>query len=706
MPVRGPNLGRLLLQPTFWLCIVCLLTLRVSAQAQVIASGDDDQPEQPKPGGFSVQKEDQKVIDNFDDFRRYAGKKAWDRAFKALGAVIDATKNSAALVPLKDGFWVPTRQRVADCLTSLAPEGKAAYRLFYDAQAKQAWDQCQADVTAGKGHELDHLRTIVDRYLITGVGDHAADRLGDALLEQGDFMAAARAYDLVLTARPDSDISTVRLQVKRATALLRGGYVQMYKELASQIREKHAGESVTVGGKPMAVEDFLASLEKHSKATSQPSVRAAVAEKYPEIPFPSGNSAAWQQSFCDPSITEKITTLLNGNGWGQMMGGVTNSVPAVAADQKRVYLNWYGILWALDLQTGKIAWWSQPFKDLPDKAQMMVQFGVDQRRFALALAGDNLLEVAVRLDRLQNQEPFRLRCVDPATGKEKWKSENGSMSRWAFLGAPLVVDDTIYALAHPRENQREALLAIKLSDGTLLWSSDLGTAQAPNGWNGMPTYSVPGLKYDQGFVYVMTNNGATLAVETATHSIAWSFSYEIPAPAPQENGWMFVNGMMVQQGGGGANMDAGAAFLHDGKLVFKSGANSSMYSIDPAGPNLAFKRPVDDDQLLCGVDDTGLYLVGGFFSFIDPQSRQLKWAPPLPTDGQTVLQPLRSGDDFLVFTSRGIYRIHPAEQKMDLFRGIDLDSVGGTLLHVGNKLISVSNHAVTAYDIGSQVSAR
>jgi hypothetical protein len=124
-----------------------------------------------------------------------------------------------------------------------------------------------------------------------------------------------------------------------------------------------------------------------------------------------------------------------------------------------------------------------------------------------------------------------------------------------------------------------------------------------------------------------------------------------------------------------------------------------------AGPKLSFKRPVDDDQLLAAVDDSGFYLVGPYFSFIDPQTHVLKWAPPLPTDGQT-LPALRAGNDFLVFTGRGIYRIDPARQRMELFRGIDGDSMGGSLLHVGNKLITVSNRAVTAYDIGAQTSAR
>ena len=40
--------------------------------------------EAPKTGGFSVKKEDAKIIEQFEDFERYRDKKAWEKAFKAL----------------------------------------------------------------------------------------------------------------------------------------------------------------------------------------------------------------------------------------------------------------------------------------------------------------------------------------------------------------------------------------------------------------------------------------------------------------------------------------------------------------------------------------------------------------------------------------------------------------------------------------------
>ena len=60
---------------------------------------------------------------------------------------------------------------------------------------------------------------------------------------------------------------------------------------------------------------------------------------------------------------------------------------------------------------------------------------------------------------------------------------------------------------------------------------------------------------------------------------------------------------------------------------------------------------------------------------------------------------------YLVFTGRGIYQINPAKQSIEIFRGADLESIGGSLLRTGDKLIAVSNLSVTAYDVGRATTA-
>jgi hypothetical protein len=139
-------------------------------------------------------------------------------------------------------------------------------------------------------------------------------------------------------------------------------------------------------------------------------------------------------------------------------------------------------------------------------------------------------------------------------------------------------------------------------------------------------------------------------------------------------------------------------------LYFKDSDGSAIYALDLSGPKLLFRRPVDEDQLLAHVDDAGFCLVGPTFSLIDAKTRTLTWAPALPVTADA-MKPVRAGDDYLVFTGRGIYQINPAKQTIEIFRGADLESVGGSLLRAGDKLIAVSNLSVTAYEVGRPTTA-
>jgi hypothetical protein len=66
-----------------------------------------------------------------------------------------------------------------------------------------------------------------------------------------------------------------------------------------------------------------------------------------------------------------------------------------------------------------------------------------------------------------------------------------------------------------------------------------------------------------------------------------------------------------------------------------------------------------------------------------------------------MLGPLLAGNRLYVFSSRGIYEIDTAtgDPTRAPFRGADLDSLGGALLRCGDRLVSVSNLAVTAYPL-------
>jgi hypothetical protein len=157
-----------------------------SASAQImaqvaVANGPGDDGAAAKTNGFSVRKEPQPIIDALAEFDRYCGKEAWEKAFASLATAADA--NPTGLIPAKDGFFLPTRLRVRQALGGLSPAGRAAYRLFYDAKAKQAFDEIGAAISPA---QISKLREVADHYFISSVGDQANDRLGDSLFETGD----------------------------------------------------------------------------------------------------------------------------------------------------------------------------------------------------------------------------------------------------------------------------------------------------------------------------------------------------------------------------------------------------------------------------------------------------------------------------------------------------------------------------------------
>ena len=143
------------------------------------------------------------VVESIGNYQRYCGRAQWEKAFKQLDA-LSSTK-ATGLVPGPDGVMVPPSQLVVRLISDLPAEGKKAFQLFYDADAKSLLDQAQGSV------ESEKLSTVATRYLFTASGDTAADRWGDLCFEKGDFARAAAAWRSVLNHRPDTTILAIAI---------------------------------------------------------------------------------------------------------------------------------------------------------------------------------------------------------------------------------------------------------------------------------------------------------------------------------------------------------------------------------------------------------------------------------------------------------------------------------------------------------------
>ena len=281
-----------------------------------------------------------------------------------------------------DGLMVPIRDRVDQCLLRLPPEGRDAYRLFNDANAKQLWDHLQDAHGAVPADELMTLHKLVDRYFLTSVGDLAADRLGDALFEQGDFSGAERMWRLVVEKYPDSHLSIAKLQTKRCVALSQLGQRDLLAAIVAQLHEKYADQRATIGGRDVNAADFAESLLSHAAAA--PAARTDDGE---EIALPATDEPSWQLRFVDSdllSMTDPQTGMpLNASNF--------RTTPSSAADEKHFYANWLGTIYAADLETGKLAWRSDPIAGTLQEIQQILQQGMPPESFFLVAADGKLL---------------------------------------------------------------------------------------------------------------------------------------------------------------------------------------------------------------------------------------------------------------------------------------------------------------------------
>ena len=179
------------------------------------------------------------VKEALDDFERFQRRGAWERALKALYTIPE--DQVLRLVDGENGFIVPIERKRRSVLTGLPPQGQAAYRLFYDAEARKLFDEAEG------GNELKNLERVFSAYFTTSVGA-AADRLGDLYFELGRFDRAADCWLAILRDRPDTDLSPALISVKAALALSRAGRQSEFEQVRTELSNRYSDEKLTLGG--------------------------------------------------------------------------------------------------------------------------------------------------------------------------------------------------------------------------------------------------------------------------------------------------------------------------------------------------------------------------------------------------------------------------------------------------------------------------
>ncbi|MFA5956441.1 PQQ-binding-like beta-propeller repeat protein [Hyphomicrobium sp.] len=191
------------------------------------------------------------------------------------------------------------------------------------------------------------------------------------------------------------------------------------------------------------------------------------------------------------SVATKPETTVGLGGYG---GGL-------ASDNGRLYVaNGYGVVAALDPQTGK-AIWSKSL-DVPIRA-------------APTAAADRLYVITI---------DGKFYCLSGVDGSELWSSRGLPQSASLMNSTSPAVDGDVVVVPYPSGD----IMAYKLSDGSTVWTENLSRTRQTSQIASMSDVARPAI--DNGVVFAIGHAGRMIATQAKTGDRVWSLS--IPGSDP------------------------------------------------------------------------------------------------------------------------------------------------------------------------------
>ncbi len=674
------------------LALIVIVLFPALALGQVKDKDEDkvsnDQPDRPlqMPPASTETKE---AIDDFDRFGRRG---AWERALKALYTITE--DQSLRFVDGEKGFIIPVARKRRLVLSALPAAGQAAYRLFYDSDAKKLFDD------AAGPSELATLERLYSSYFSTSIGDNAADRLGDLYYELGRFDRAADCWLDVLRERSDTDLSPALLSVKAALALTHANRQSELEQIRTDLRQRYADEKVTLGGHTALAPALLETLLKDEASSAGGPRSASSAE--PELALSNEVEPLWQVRLADSveaGMTPPELTQWEGNQ-------LSLAIPAIAVvDGSRLFANYLSYLFAIDLKSGKMLWRSAGFHHLEVPAMQNVAQFTDVTRYAIVASGEYVWSLSRDLKDGNYQAPFILSCRRAENGEVIWQSND--LTDYAGLdlnGPPILAAGKMFLPAkgpgNPQQGQGgmvQLALAIQPHDGKVIWKAEVGALRQDNrmyywGYN-RQNEAQPRLVYRAGAIYVETHQGVFARLDADSGMLDWGYAYQTDAVQGQQffRMWWGYNQQPEPSSTCSVPLESGEVFM------LKGMQSSKLNALDPNRMKVLWERPISKGSRLLAADDKTVYLGGEEISALDLESRKLLWATRVP-GGCASARVLVQKDAIWQSTPRGLIELDPRTgQVRRFFRGKDLGSIGGDLILSGPLLISVSNRTITAY---------
>ncbi|MCC6493396.1 MAG: PQQ-binding-like beta-propeller repeat protein [Pirellulales bacterium] len=547
----------------------------------------------------------------------------------------------------EEGRVAGLKELARELLRDLPPGGRQAYEATFGPVAQR---QLAEAVAAGDRAALDR---VAGRYFYTSAGYEAALLAAMDEADAGRHLAAALSFEQLLAAPEAVARFDPQLSIRAATSWLAAGD----QDRAEAILEKllaRGEQSIHIAGREYRLEAGAQPLEWLRSTVGEPAARALSHEDqwltYRGNAARNGASSGglphirvrWQVRLLGhPALDSLVENFVADLARSGNMAPVA-SYPLAAGDYILTRTP-QGLL-AIDFRTGKRVWRSEPQQDA--ELLQLMQSGANgnegaanpepARSFARRLWEDYLYGVtssdgslvymirdlpmptaqdfdvapwmAVPQGEVKNQFN-RLSAYELATqGKLVWEidgaSAPGPLAGVFFLGAPLPVGESLYALAEIKGAIH--LIALDAASGEFQWQQPLAYLENSVQVDFQRRMQAAMPSYAAGMLVCPTSAGVVLGVDLAKHSLAWAYQYEIEGQAD-------VN----FRGQGDDNLGRlahrwfdGAATIVGDRLLLTPPDSHELHAIDLRTGKLLWKHKRGDFNRLAAVDQDRILLTG------------------------------------------------------------------------------------------------
>ena len=598
-------------------------------------------------------------------------------------------------------------------LLSLPVDGRRAFQLYFDGQAQASLEKIKNHPLPGSEDQLMQTQALVDGLIASSVGGEAAVLLGDMYFGRGLFDQAERSWHLALEEGSAKGNDALELQAKRALAMQRSGRQAEAQALFEELQARYGQAKMKAGGEEV---DALALL---GKTLGQADVANNTQDKparFRELMPKADAMPLWNLPFMDSGSRNAANQIRSRGSYYSPPSDILKYVPPVAADEHRVYFQWLGVVFALDRQTGKINWLNGSIKDTAENIASRYQSNQgDPRNYDIALDRETLLVTSPQSN--DQNSPFVLKAYDTENGLMRWSSDtrqdwtlgeptNQKQDTTAVLGDILVHETWAYAVVHRPGQSDMFLRRFAPLTGAVEWTIPLGGAEMISfQYTQVTRMPQPTLVMGPSLLYVMTNNGALLAVDVIASEMKWAYRMDPPYGIGHKQSRGFIRGNQLgDKIASMANTNGSDSLLiQQGTLYAKEHNGKTLYALDPANgkPKWSAGKLMPDAKLI-GIDDERFYVMDSALqSYHVKGNHDLIKKNGVQTGSPDHAGAIMLGDKILLYANGKLRQLDttfldPAgkHENPDY-----LGQNGGHLYVMGDLLIAIDTTQITAFKI-------